>query len=188
MLKNPFKMRVVLLTSIYIILLIAWNFFRDTDYAFTSQKIYDFMAFYEVLVVIVPFVWFFMISKKTVRIIFIFSYLIVFIYILPFIIFTTIWSVGAFLDDSGNGWRIVHRQPIDPSQFLAIYRTPDQGALGGDHLAAAHVTPIMSGLIHRKVISSNLIREFELDRNSPIDLKIEGFHIKSPSPNELYTQ
>lgn len=186
--KNTNKRLASILVSIYFIVLVLWSVFLGAEYAFTSQKVYYFMGVYELLIVFVPFVWLFMIDNKKVRIVLTSSYIAILVCASPFIYFLSIWSVGDLFDGRGNGWRMVHRQPIDSSQFLAIYRTPDQGALGGDTLAAAQITPIFSGLIHRHVISFDLIREFELDRNTPIDLRIDDFHLNSASPNELYTR
>ena len=131
-----------------------------------------------------PIILLLYIKKKILRFPLVFLYAIAFVLVFPTILLGSLFVHG----DLNNGWRLVYESPIDEKTFLGIYRTTDLGALGGDDLAAAIVTPVFPWLIQREVLFFNIVEDFPGNGELPISISVDGKHLSIPSPNELYNQ
>ena len=177
------KTLVFIVSLTYLIVALFWELFQISDFELTSNRTYNILSLSMFPAYFLPFVLLLYIRKKEFRIFFIVLYAGLFIFFFPVVLLGTLFVHG----DLDNGWRLVYEKPIDEKSFLAVYRTTDLGALGGDKLAASIVTPIFSWLVQRTVYSLNLIEEYQADRNLPIRIDIKGKYFIIPSPDDLYS-
>ena len=158
--------------------LIRWN----SPYFLINNVFHNVLGQASLLMFFFPFAWIFYIDRKNIRSVLIIVYGLFFMGVFPIAWLGTMMVYG----DLENGWRLVHTISFNQESFLGIYRTPDQGALGGDKLAAALVTPVIPGFVKRRVVFFDLISAFPGDRDLPIEIQVDGKFFSVPSPNELF--
>ncbi|MBF0270940.1 MAG: hypothetical protein HQL98_02530 [Magnetococcales bacterium] len=175
----PKKLTTYIKSLLYIIFLcyMLKQIANKFDIYLTNNIINNAIELLIFIIILLPF------SIKLIRkkIIFI-IYIAILLICLPFIIFGELMVHG----DLNNGWRLVYRKPFNNEKFLGIFRTPDLGALGGDSLAAAMVTPLLPGVVHRSVISTNLRNESQSVGNEPLQVIWQNNLWSVPSLKELY--
>ena len=79
---------------------------------------------------IIPLLLLFLIQTKFLRNILLAIYSLLIILSSPIILFVGMLVIDDFI--IGNGFRQIFEKEISDNKFFSIYRTPDQGALGGD--------------------------------------------------------
>jgi hypothetical protein len=93
------------------------------------------------------------------------------------------FTLGDVLKWSDNGFRPVFEKQIENKKWLIIFRTPDEGALGGDHICPALVDKIILGIQKRKWLNENDIK-FDLNNDSNF-IEINNQKYKIPKENIL---
>ncbi|MBF0339915.1 MAG: hypothetical protein HQL95_03005 [Magnetococcales bacterium] len=174
------RVSVVLISFIVIVAAAHW-ISAWYDIVIAINKINNILGILSSVVYLVPLWLLFVVRARPIRLLLL-LYGVVLLVVLPVVVLGTFMVHG----DLDNGWRLVHRQPMDHETFLGIYRTPDLGAMGGDTLAAARVTPLLPGVERREVFSVDLIREFHGANDAPLRILWQGRQWTLPTPGELY--
>ncbi|MCK5816581.1 MAG: hypothetical protein KAH15_01120 [Candidatus Marinimicrobia bacterium] len=86
------------------------------------------------------------------------------------------------MSNNNNGFRKVYEKQVN-DKTLAIFRTPDSGALGGDELKPAIVTKVFLGLERRVWIESGVSYEYGSDSCFVV---IDGKKVNVPHRGILY--
>lgn len=142
----------------YIVLLIVREF---TSYSLTNNTLGSILLIGFFLTPFIPFFWFIYIKRLKLKNGLIIGYSLLLSPILLLSMMGFFLSSLNLIFTPDNGFRPVFEKRIDSKNWLVIYRTPDQGALGGDHIQPAIVNKICSGIEHRKwlketdIISNN---------------------------------
>ncbi|MDP2362529.1 MAG: hypothetical protein Q8M94_02035 [Ignavibacteria bacterium] len=113
----------------------------------------------------VPFLLIFLIRKKINRIIALSTSAVLLIILSPFIFILNIWGIDNLL--IGNGYRKIYEKEISNQQYFSIYRSPDEGALGGDLKVYAIDNKLPLGFVKRDLLS---IGDFDLSHNYRINI------------------
>ena len=137
-------------------LLFFWSNWHS-GYSLTNNHINNILSLGIFIVPMLPLFWFVFIKKIWLRIT---AYAVYLCVLIPF---ATISSMAFFftffdvIDHNNNGYRAVFEKQLPDSTWLVIFRTPDDGALGGDHLCPALVQKIIPGLEKRKFLDEKAI-------------------------------
>lgn len=178
------RKKILFVGALYFLYCVFWIFTDDLNYKITSNIIYNLINLSLLPGLLLPLILLWIIKRKTLKILFFLFYGVVFVLITPIILFGTLMVHG----DLNNGWRLIYQQTITHETWLSVYRTPDLGALGGDHLAVAIVTPVFPGVVRRIILHQNLIKELDINDSSPIEIWVKDKSLIIPSIQQLYNK
>lgn len=154
----------------------------NTSLSLTSNNLLNVLALGIFFVPLAPIVWLINIRKIILKIISVIIYILILIpiYWVSFLAF--IFILYDVLSWNNNGYRPVFEKNIKNNEWLIIYRTPDERALGGDHIQPAIVRKVMPGFEMRKYLSENLIIQDSINDSDYIIIEDITYRV----PKEYY--
>ncbi len=139
---------------------IIWIILISVDILLEHNEIHSRFLFIEnvmklltFFVWIVPILLIFLIKKKIVKYILLSISAIVILINSYFILFLGMFFINDLF--IGNGYRQIFEKKISGNKFFSIYRSPDEGALGGDYRTYTVDTKYIFGIVKRHELSSN---------------------------------
>ena len=132
---------------------------------------------------LLPVLWLLTLRNKNRRAVGLWLYALVFVpyaILLPLIVTWTLHDLR-----TGNGYRLVYEHNLGEREQLVIYRSPDNGAFGGDLLVAATVRPLFLGLEQRRFLPGVIQRVPEADSNY---VAVGDRRIPVPKDKVLYSR
>jgi len=136
-----------------------------TGISLTSNRIRNVLHLGFFFVPLLPILWFWMIKINWLKILL--SVVYVF-FLIPFYLVSSLailFTLNDVLSDNGNGFREVYKKEIEKGKYIKVFRTPDQGALGGDFTQVAIVRELLPGLENRTWLPDNQ-RKYQFNNDS----------------------
>lgn len=152
-----------------------------TDLAFSSINLTNLLKLGIFILPIMPLIWFSMIRIKWLKTVISIPYCGVIIVAYAVSMLAIMFAIGDL--QSGNGFRQVFESPLSNGERLVIYRSPDQGALGGDDICFATVKNVLPCIISRSFLSGKAL---QIEKSgSERFIIVEGVRIKIPDDEIL---
>lgn len=149
-------------TGLYVIF---FSFVWGLGFSLTYNQLNNLLTLGMFVIPIIPILWFQFIKLKWLRILtsVLYGVALIPVALVSFLaFFFTLYDV---LEWKNNGFRPVFERQIEKGKWLIVFRTPDEGALGGDHIRPALVDKIIPGVQKRKWLNETEIK-FDLKADS----------------------
>jgi len=168
------------ISLIYLAIFLGIFFLKSTGIYTTSILFSQLVSIYNLFIVFIPLLLFLLIKNIKLRSILSVAYSIVLFVLSPALLFTSLMII----DDLGtnNGLRKVHEQNLSSGYLFSIYRTHDEGALGGDELVIYKEKILLPGVVYRTQFQNPTLR---IEYNHHTKVEEEGDIIDIPSELEL---
>jgi hypothetical protein len=178
------KEKALWISFIYIgFYILYFTFIWVLGFSFTYNQLNNLLTLGLFIIPIIPILWFQFIKIIWVRILtsVLYGLGLIPVSLVSFLaFFFTLYDV---LEWKSNGFRPVFEKQLENRKWLIVYRTPDQGALGGDHISPAIVNKIIPGIEKRKWLNES---DIKFDTNNDSDyIEITSQKYNIPKENIL---
>ncbi|WP_324672168.1 hypothetical protein [Hymenobacter sp. GOD-10R] len=144
----------------------------------TSILINQLFSVYKLFIVFIPLLFIFSISRTKLKIVLSALYSALLILVSPALLLASAFIIGDL--GTNNGLRKVYEYKLSDGYLFSIYRTRNEGALGGNDLIIYKEKKLTPGIIYRtKFKSKNIYRPYGQT------IELEGNIINVPSEREL---
>jgi hypothetical protein len=145
----------IIYTGFYII---YFSFVWGLGFSLTYNQLNNLLTLGMFVIPTIPILWFQFIKLIWLRILTSVLYVLVLIPVALVSFLAFFFTLYDVLEWKDNGFRPVYEKQLEKRNWLIVFRTPDQGALGGDHIRPALVDKIIPGVQKRKWLNETDIK------------------------------